>query len=194
VTSHAQSDALLLELATSIVEPAGLYLETITVRPAGRRLLVQIVVDCDGPLDLDLVARISRELDYELEEQNILGERGFTLEVTSPGIDRPLTLTRHWIKNIGRKVEVELVDGTVFQARISGSDEFAVSFEDHADVSLVDIALATVQIEFNRKSGILNPVDSEDEDLDDSDSVEDEDDDFDEDDDEDEDDESEGQK
>lgn len=155
MTSHAQTDALLLELATSIVEPAGLYLETITVRPAGRRLLVQVVVDSDGPLDLDLVARISRELDFELEEQNILGERGFTLEVTSPGIDRPLTLSRHWAKNVGRKVEVELLDGSVFQARIAGSDEFSVSFEDHADVALVDIALAVVQVEFNRKSGLI---------------------------------------
>ena len=184
MTSHAQTDALLLELATSIIEPAGLYLETITVRPAGRRLLVQIVVDSDGHLDLDLVARISRELDFEIEEQNILGEARFTLEVTSPGIDRPLTLNRHWLKNVGRKVEVEMVDGTVFQARIAGCDEFSVTFEDHDPIALVDVAHAIVQIEFNRKSGILpdpNAV-SEDEDVDDDDEDDEDDDDEDDDD------------
>ena len=188
MTSHAQTDALLLELATSIVEPAGLYLETITVRPAGRRLLVQVVVDSQGHLDLDIVARISRELDFEIEEQNILGEKSFTLEVTSPGIDRPLTLHRHWIKNVGRKVEIETVDGTIFQARIAGCDEFSVSFEDHDDIAFVDIAHAIVQIEFNRKSGILpdpNAVaEEDDESLDESefdeDDVDDEDDDDDE--------------
>jgi ribosome maturation factor RimP len=85
----------------------------------------------------------------------------FTLEVTSPGVDRPLTLVRHWHKNLNRLVKVVKQDGSVVNGRITSVEEaHALLTEDikgkskeHA-VNFADIKRATVEIEFNRKGDL----------------------------------------
>lgn len=134
-----------------LVAKSNLVLEEVKVRSAGRRQLVQVIVDSEDALDLDEVASISRAIDNLIEDNRLLGDIAFTLEVTSPGIDRPLTENRHWKKNVGRLVEVTPAVGEVFTARIREVADGIVSFDDGQNLSVDAIATAIVQIEFNRK-------------------------------------------
>jgi len=93
----------LLEPAT---KAAGMDLESVRVTSAGRRRLLRIVVDSDGGVSLDDIAVVSRELSAELDAAAAMGEQPYTLEVSSPGVDRPLTEPKHWRRAIGRLVTV----------------------------------------------------------------------------------------
>ncbi len=99
--------------------PLGLVVEDVTISPAGRRRLVRVIVDTDvralepsdtrspvPPLSLDDVAEASRVVDGVLEDSATLGETPFVLEVSSPGVGRPLTTREHFRRNVGRLVEV----------------------------------------------------------------------------------------
>jgi ribosome maturation factor RimP len=147
----AQINIRLLEDAIKpLAHASNMVLEEVKVRSAGRRQLVQVIVDSDNPIDLDMVAGISREIDHVIEDKNLLGENAFTLEVTTPGIDRPLVEPRHWRKNIGRLVEVTTLAGEKFTARITGFDDGFVALEGHDQLSIDAVETAVVQIEFNR--------------------------------------------
>jgi ribosome maturation factor RimP len=103
-------DAVTIRL-TGLVEPvvttAGYDLEELVVRPAGQRSVVRVVIDRDQGVSLDEVAEVSRAVSDVLDaEDDAMGRSTFVLEVTSPGVDRPLTLPRHWRRNTGRLVSV----------------------------------------------------------------------------------------
>ena len=97
----------LLELLAPAVTQAGFVLEEITVAPVGKRRLIAVVIDCDdrNP-SLDEVTVVSKEVSAILDNYSQMGEMPFTLEVTTPGIDRPLTLSRHWKKNTSCRREI----------------------------------------------------------------------------------------
>ena len=78
----------------------------------GAGKLLEVFVDSDGPMDFKRCQRISRFLEADLDEHKWLGEE-YTLEVSSPGIGRPLKFARQYVKNIGRTVEITLLDGSV---------------------------------------------------------------------------------
>jgi len=94
-----------------VVERAGYDLEDLTLARAGRRHLVRVVVDGDGGVNLDQVAEVSRAVSVALDAAEETGgelfEGEYALEVGSPGVDRPLTLPRHWRRNVGRLVKVQ---------------------------------------------------------------------------------------
>lgn len=142
---------------TPVVIEAGFFLEEVTLTSAGNRRLVTCVVDGEKSLNMDEVTSISHEISNLLEEAPFMGETAFTLEVTSPGVDRPLTLPRHWRKNATRLVRVTLTNGEVITGRITTSDENVVTLVIEAkvlkevSVAFVDIKKAIVEIEFNRK-------------------------------------------
>jgi ribosome maturation factor RimP len=96
----------------SLVEPVihalDLDLEGIRITAAGRRRVLRLVVDGDGGVSLDAIALASRELSAVLDDSEVMGEVPYTLEVSSPGVDRPLTERRHWRRAIGRLVTVPL--------------------------------------------------------------------------------------
>ena len=90
-----------------VVTGAGYDLEELVVTPAGRRSVVRVVVDRDEGVSLDDVAEVSRAVSAVLDrEDGDLGRAPYVLEVTSPGVDRPLTEQRHWRRNTGRLVAV----------------------------------------------------------------------------------------
>ncbi len=95
---------------TGVIEPVlaamEVDLEAVKVSSAGRRVVLRIVVDADGGLSLDDIAEVSREISAKLDAKNVMGDAPYTLEVTSPGVDRPLTQPRHWRRAIGRLVVV----------------------------------------------------------------------------------------
>lgn len=139
------------ELLAPLVEKRGLDLEAVLIKPAGRRSVVQVLIDRDGGVDLDLVAAVSREISDALDATDLLGNNPYTLDVGSVGIDRPLSLSRHFRRNQNRLVEIETIAGEVFIDRILESNENSVTFKETAKIlDISEIKKAQVQVEFNR--------------------------------------------
>jgi ribosome maturation factor RimP len=137
------------------VEGAGLDLEDVEITPAGRRRLVRVVVDKDGGVTLDDIADTTRLVSRRLDEDDdLMGEMSYTLEVTSPGTDRPLTTSRHWRRNVGRLVKVTPQEGQPITGRIleAGESSARVDVDGTArDVEYAEIRKARIEVEFNRK-------------------------------------------
>jgi ribosome maturation factor RimP len=93
-----------------VIAAAGMDLESVRVTAAGRRRLLRVVVDSDRGVSLDDAAAISRELSTALDTVAVMGDFPYTLEVSSPGVDRPLTDQRHWRRAVGRLVQVTVSD------------------------------------------------------------------------------------
>jgi ribosome maturation factor RimP len=108
-----------------VVAAAGMDLEAVRVTAAGRRRLLRVVVDRDGGVSLDDAAVVSRDLSAALDSVAVMGDLPYTLEVSSPGVDRPLTDRRHWRRAVGRLVTVTVTDSGSSQpvtGRICGAD------------------------------------------------------------------------
>lgn len=137
----------------------GFDLEAVELSAAGKRSVLRIAVDKDGGVTMDDVAEATREVSRLLDESNAMGEQPYTLEVTSRGVDRPLTLPRHWRRNEDRLVKVALLEGGELEGRIGASDDDGVTLAVDGEarrVAYADIAKAKVQIEFNRKAAQLD--------------------------------------
>ncbi len=152
----ASSDVVKSRL-TSPLGAIGVDLETVEIEKAGRRHVVRVVVDCDGGVDLDRIAEVSRLISDLLDEPPLSDEvpGPFVLEVTSPGVDRPLTEPRHWRRAIDRLVHVTRTDGAEVDGRVdsvpSDTDVVLITADGSVELPLADIANAVVQVEFNRK-------------------------------------------
>jgi ribosome maturation factor RimP len=153
------SGAAATRVRAAISDPlaqAGFDVEDVAVRAAGKRSLVQVVVDRDGGISLDDVADASRIVGAALDESDPV-QGAYVLEVTSPGVDRPLTLPRHWRRNVGRLVVVKRTDGTTVTGRVqdAGDDAAEVLVQNDAQVRVAyaDVAKATVEVEFSRQEG-----------------------------------------
>lgn len=148
------SRARLVQLLTPSVEACGHDLEDLSVSPAGRRKIVRVVVDKDGGVTLDDIAEVSRAvsdvLDLPEAEQLLAG--AYTLEVTSPGVDRPLTAPRHWRRSVGRLVKATTATGTVTGRVLEADDAQAVLDVDGTQRPLLygEVVTAQVQVEFSR--------------------------------------------
>ncbi|MFF0271029.1 ribosome maturation factor RimP [Kribbella sp. NPDC004536] len=158
-TDHTDTTSL-ENFLRPIVEQFGCDLEAADIAPAGRRRLLRVLVDRDGGISLDDVAEVTRAISKALDADDIMGEGAYTLEVSSPGVDRPLTLPRHWRRNLDRLVKINLTAGGTLAGRIkSASDEAAELDVDgkRQTVPYADVAKAKVQIEFNRAAGNDEP-------------------------------------
>jgi ribosome maturation factor RimP len=111
------------------IEALGLDLEAVDLSKAGKRSVLRVAVDKDGGVDMDDIAAATGEVSRVLDDSDVMGGGSYTLEVSSPGVDRPLTHPRHWRRNLHRLVKVALADG--------------------------DVSKAKVQIEFKRPSGTV---------------------------------------
>ena len=144
------------ETAETVCVDLGVDLEDCSIKHAGRREVLTVIVDKDGGIDLDEIAQISTAISESLDAIDELGENPFVLEVSSPGTDRPLTQIRHWRRAVSRLVNVsftgdrvetvirvysvegDLVSGTDTQGKV-------ISFE------FLEVDKAVIQIEFNRE-------------------------------------------
>jgi ribosome maturation factor RimP len=146
------------ELITPALQQAGYFLEDINVVSPGNHRIVTVIVDGESALNLDQVTVASKLVSELVDEAAFMGEMPFTLEVTSPGIDRPLTLPRHFAKNVTRLLKVTKNDGSVVTGRITSNTELDVTLTvvekketKEVVVAFADIKRAVVEIEFNRK-------------------------------------------
>ena len=150
--SSASRD-LLQQVIAPVVAAEGLDLEELDLAQAGKRSRLRIIVDADGGVDLDRCAETSRLISRALDDSDAMGDMPYTLEVSSPGVSRPLRLPRHWERAVGRLVRVRLHEGTDFTGRVVRADDtHAVLDVDGAvrEVAFVDVRKAKVQVEFRR--------------------------------------------
>ncbi|HEY9293340.1 MAG TPA: ribosome maturation factor RimP [Microlunatus sp.] len=147
---------------SAVVEPVlqqfALDLDAVEVKPAGKRTMVRVVVDGDGPdgtgPSLDDIAEATKVVSAALDSSDVTGGGPYTLEVTSRGVSRPLTLPRHWRRNRDRLVKVSLATGEEVTGRITDAEDGAATLEvDGVDrrISYTDVSNALVQVELNRK-------------------------------------------
>ena len=145
----------LTELLSPAIKNAGFILEEVKVTPAGKRRIVAVIIDGqERNPSLDEVTVVSKEVSTILDNYSQLGEMPFTLEVTTPGIDRPLTLERHWRKNIGRLVKITPKFGEKYIGRITAVSGEKITLEmkdEERGIDLGDISRAQIEVEFNRK-------------------------------------------
>ena len=161
----------------------GLYVEDLAVTPAGKRRLVRIWIDRaledDGPdteaptapLSLDEVADATRAVSQALDDADAMGEQPYTLEVTSPGLDRPLTRPHHFRRNVGRLVTATVADGPPVTGRVMRAGSDAVVLEVPAtkqvpahtvELAYAAVSKAVVQVEFSRTASAWDGADSPD--------------------------------
>lgn len=148
------------DVLTGPLAELGLDVEAVEITPAGKRRVLRVAVDTDGGVTLDDVASATKLIDRVLEDDgpeggaDVMGELPYTLEVTSRGVDRPLTLPRHWRRNEGRLVKVARAEDEVV-GRIGASDDDGVTLDvagAPVRIAYAEVSKALVQIEFNRKS------------------------------------------
>jgi ribosome maturation factor RimP len=152
--STDQTRDRLAGVLTDPLAAVGLDVEAVELTVAGKRRLLRVAIDKDDGVTMDDIADATREISRVLDESDVMGERAYTLEVTSPGTDRPLTLPRHWRRNEGRLVKVAPADGETFTGRIVGSDDERAWVDvdgQKQEIAYVDVAKARIEIEFNRK-------------------------------------------
>jgi ribosome maturation factor RimP len=154
---------------TALIEPVlhamDIDLEAVKVSTAGRRRVLLIIVDADGGVSLDDIAEVSREVSARLDSKDAMGDAPYTLEVSSPGVDRPLTQPRHWRRAIGRLVIAPVTGAAAdggqepqagpadLEARVIDADEDHVTLEIDGALRVVsygDLGPGRVQIEFGR--------------------------------------------
>ena len=148
---------------------SGLVLEDVVVTPAGKRRVVRVLLDrevaVDGPvtdptepLSLDEVAEATRLVGDALDDSDVLGEQPYTLEVSSPGVGRPLTAPRHFARNVGRLLTVQHA-GTSTTGRLveAGPDEVVLDVPPvkkdpggRRAFAVADLERAVVEVEFAR--------------------------------------------
>lgn len=132
--SDAQADAI-DALARPLAEAAGLDLVEVELKGGGGRTRVRVIVDRKGGVDVGTCQQVSRQLAKQMDDADTMGEVRYTLEVTSPGTDRPLTDQRSFDRNEGRTVKVVLADGedtTEVTGTIARAEDTAVVVVDEA--------------------------------------------------------------
>lgn len=144
---------LLRPVVADAVGALGFDLESLDVQVAGRRKLIKVVVDAEDGVELDVLSEVSRAVSAALDEHDELIAGSYTLEVTSPGVDRPLTLPRHWRRARLRLVRVRPHEGPEFTCRVGAADDDGVEvLVDGAlrRLSYRTVARAVVEIEFRQ--------------------------------------------
>lgn len=146
------SQSMLESLVRPIASAHNLDLEEVEIRKTGNRQVVRVILDKLGGISLDEVAAITKLVSDKLDEiVDIISP--FTLEVSSPGVDRPLTQLRHWQRNLNRLVKVERSDGKSVLGRIVNVIDSQVLLDvkgKQIELPLNQVVRAVIQVEFNR--------------------------------------------
>jgi ribosome maturation factor RimP len=155
VTTGLPSQTQVIELLGGEFARAGYEIEDVVIDARTRPPRIAVIADGDNPLDLDTIATLSRSASALLDGLDSIRD-GYVLEVSSPGVDRPLTSEKHFRRARGRKVEIALSDGSQLTGRVGETRDHAIALvirDGHdwtvRDVPLAEIAKAVVQVEFS---------------------------------------------
>jgi len=149
----AVDDRRLAGLIRPVVAAAGMDLESVRVTVAGRRRLLRVVVDSDRGVSLDDAAIVSRDVSAALDVTDVMGDVPYTLEGSSPGVDRPLTEPRHWRRSAGRLVRVKAGAAGAVEGRVLAADAEGVTMDvtgAKRRFAYRDLGAGAVQVEFGR--------------------------------------------
>jgi ribosome maturation factor RimP len=151
VAGRSVDEDRITDVIGPVIADAGMDLESVRVSAAGRRRLLRVVVDSDRGVSLDDAAAISRKLSAALDATPVMGDFAYTLEVSSPGVDRPLTDPRHWRRAMGRLVEVTAADAGPISGRVLAADADGVTLDvagDRRRFGYAALGAGAVQVEF----------------------------------------------
>lgn len=155
MTTGLPSQTQVIELLDGEFARAGYEIEDVVIDARTRPPRITVIADGDDGLDLDTAATLSRSASALLDELDTIGDQ-YVLEVSSPGVDRPLTSAKHFRRARGRKVDVALSDGSTLTGRIGETNEDAVALVVRAgrdwairEIPLGDVVKAVVQVEFS---------------------------------------------
>ncbi|MBI1344343.1 MAG: ribosome maturation factor [Terrimonas sp.] len=134
----------------------GLFLVSIRIKPTNN---IRVYVDGDQGVGIGRLATINRSLYKKMEEEGMYPDGNFSLEVSSPGLEEPLKLHRQYLKNIGRKVEVTLLDDAKIEGRLLSADQIGIVVEEEKgkgkkkeliqhNILFPDIKTTKIQISF----------------------------------------------
>jgi ribosome maturation factor RimP len=161
-TAGPVNDRKLAGLIEPAVAAAGMDLELVRLTVAGKRRQLRIVVDSDQGVSHNDLDGVSRKISAVLDASNALGDVPYTLEISSPGVDRPLTEPRHWRRARGRLVRVKVrgpgegstVSGEGFvEGRVLAADADGVTLGlagGERRFPYADMGAGSVQVEFGR--------------------------------------------
>ena len=162
-TPRRREERSLQALLEPAVAEAGFDLEEIVEQRAGARRLVRVAVDADGGVSLDDIAEVSRVISELMDSSDVMGAAPYVLEVSSPGVDRPLTLPRHWRRATDRLVKLGVAGGGELLGRVAAAGEDSVTLLVEGaprEIGYAEIDKAKVQVEFNREAA-GEPADAE---------------------------------
>jgi len=157
VATGLPSQTQVIELLDGEFARAGYEIEDVVIDARVQPARITVIADGDTALDLDTIAELSRSASSLLDAVNGIDDH-YVLEVTSPGVDRPLTSAKHFRRARGRKIELALTDGTQFTGRVGEMREDTLSLvvrDDRArdwairPISLAEVVNAVVQVEFS---------------------------------------------
>lgn len=165
VSASAKPDRRSLRaLIEPVVGATGCDLEDVTEQRAGSRRLLRVVVDRDGGVSEDDITAVSHAVSATLDDVDVFGDAPYVLEITSPGVDRPLTEPRHWHRAVGRLVKATLTEAGPAEAasapprgeilgRVLESDDRSATLlagDEQVRIPYARVAKARMQVEFNR--------------------------------------------
>ena len=158
-------ESRLQQVVSEVTTAAGYDLEELVVRAAGRRRVVRVIIDRDGGVTLDAAAEISRAISERLDDtgdDDPTGNAPYTLEVTSPGVGRPLTLPRHFRRARTRLVVLTTKDGKDVTGHVLGITTGGVTLVlsgrkgiSQVEIAYPDIDRAKVEVEFSPPSAAV---------------------------------------
>lgn len=156
--ASADRSAELVKIVNPIVEKNGLYLESVKIGRAGGRSVVRVTVDLPygpGGVGSDQLTDVSREISKCLDDADLVAG-AYTLEVSTPGLSRPLVEPRHFSRAIGHVLKIKPVDGESHIVRLENveGDTLVLRTQDKAQrewrLRIADVAVARMEVEFGR--------------------------------------------
>lgn len=151
-----QIQVLEQKVAALIAADPDVFLVDIRIKPTNN---IKVFLDADNGISIDRLIQYNRRLYKDLEESNLYPDGDFSLELSSPGLDEPLKLHRQYIKNIGRWLEIMLLDGTRREGKLLAAGELELTLEEEKGkgkkkelvahtIPYSDIKTAKIQVKF----------------------------------------------
>ena len=118
----------LLQIAEENLKDDSYFIVDIIVKgTTGGKMKVLILLEADGGVNIDDCGHLSRTIGHRVETDELI-EQAYTLEVSSPGLDHPLMMTRQYLKNIGRNLKIQLTDGSVISGKLEAVSDTSIDF------------------------------------------------------------------
>lgn len=154
------SQTQVIELLGEEFARAGYEIEDVVIDTRSRPPRITVIADGDAPLDLDTIAVLSRSASALLDDVADIHAH-YVLEVSSPGAERALTSEKHFRRARGRKVQLELADGSQLTARVGQTQDntLALVIKQRGEwvvraIPLSMVVKAVVQVEFSPPSPV----------------------------------------